>query len=55
MKRKYYILGVLATLYLLGTGYYAWTLNDAHRKQSAGCYFRVLDFKTIKFHFTSEF
>ena len=55
MKRKYYILGVLATLYLLGTGYYAWTLNDAHRKQSAGCYFRVLDFKRIKFHFTSEF
>ena len=35
MKRKYYILGVLATLCLLGTGYYAWTLYDAHRKQVA--------------------
>ncbi len=33
MKRKYYILGLLATLCLLGTGYYAWTLYDAHRKQ----------------------
>ncbi len=33
MKRKYYILGVLATLCLLGTGYYAWTLYDAHCKQ----------------------
>ena len=33
MKRKYYILGVLATLCLLGTGYYAWTLYDAYRKQ----------------------
>ena len=35
MKRKYYILGVLATLCLLGTGYYAWTLYDAHCKQVA--------------------
>ena len=35
MKRKYYILGVLATLCLLGTGYYAWALYDAHRKQVA--------------------
>ena len=35
MKRKYYILGVLATLCLLGTGYYVWTLYDAHRKQVA--------------------
>ena len=35
MKRKYYILGLLATLCLLGTGYYAWTLYDAHRKQVA--------------------
>ena len=35
MKRKYYILGVLAALCLLGTGYYAWTLYDAHRKQVA--------------------
>ena len=33
MKRKYYILGVLATLCLLGTGYYAWMLYDTHRKQ----------------------
>ena len=33
MKRKYYILGLLATLCLLGTGYYAWTLYDTHRKQ----------------------
>ena len=33
MKRKYYILGFLATLCLLGTSYYAWTLYDAHRKQ----------------------
>ena len=32
MKRKYYILGVLATLCLLGTGYYAWMLYDTHRK-----------------------
>ena len=35
MKRKYYILGVLALLCLLGTGYYAWTLYDAYRKQVA--------------------
>ena len=35
MKRKYYILGLLAALCLLGTGYYAWTLYDAHRKQVA--------------------
>ena len=35
MKRKYYILGVLATLCLLGTGFYAWTLYDAHCKQVA--------------------
>ena len=35
MKRKYYILGVLALLCLLGTGYYAWTLYDTHRKQVA--------------------
>ena len=35
MKRKIYILGVLAALYLLGTGYYAWTLYDAYRKQLA--------------------
>ena len=35
MKRKYYILGLLATLCLLGTGYYAWTLYDALRKQVA--------------------
>ena len=35
MKRKYYILGFLATLCLLGTSYYAWTLYDAHRKQVA--------------------
>ena len=33
MKRKYYILGLLATLCLLGTGYYAWMLYDTHRKQ----------------------
>ncbi len=33
MKTKYYILGVLAILCLLGTGYYAWTLYDAYRKQ----------------------
>ena len=33
MKIKYYILGVLAVLCLLGTGYYAWTLYDAYRKQ----------------------
>ena len=35
MKRKYYILGVLALLCLLGTGYYAWTLYVAYRKQVA--------------------
>lgn len=35
MKRIHYILGVLAALCLLGTGYYAWTLYDAHRKQVA--------------------
>ena len=35
MKRKYYILGLLAVLCLLGTGYYAWTLYDAYRKQVA--------------------
>ena len=35
IKRKYYILGTLALLCLLGTGYYAWTLYDAHRKQVA--------------------
>ena len=35
MKRKYYILGLLATLCLLGTGYYVWTLYDAHRKKVA--------------------
>ena len=33
MKRKYLILGVLTFLCLLGTGYYAWTLYDAHCKQ----------------------
>ena len=35
MKRKYYILGVLALLCLLGTGYYAWMLYVAYRKQVA--------------------
>ena len=35
MKRKIYILGVLAALCLLGTGYYAWTLYDVYRKQLA--------------------
>ena len=35
MKTKYYILGVLAVFCLLGTGYYAWTLYDACRKQVA--------------------
>lgn len=35
MKRKYYILRTLALLCLLGTGYYAWTLYDAHCKQVA--------------------
>ena len=33
MKTKHYILGVLTALCLLGTGYYAWTLYDAYRKQ----------------------
>ena len=33
MKRKYLILGLLTFLCLLGTGYYAWTLYDAHCKQ----------------------
>jgi len=35
MKRKFYIFGVLAALCLLGTGYYAWTLYNAHCKQMA--------------------
>ena len=35
MKRKFYILGLLAILCLLGTGYNAWTLYDAHLKQVA--------------------
>ena len=35
MKTKYYILGVLAVFCLLGTGYYAWKLYDAYRKQVA--------------------
>ena len=35
MKRKYYILGTLALLCLLCTGYYVWTLYDAHHKQVA--------------------
>lgn len=35
MKRKIYILGLLAALCLLGTGYYAWTLYDAHCQQVA--------------------
>ncbi len=35
MSRKHYILGTLAVLCLLGTGYYAWTLYDAHCKQVA--------------------
>ena len=35
MKRKIYILGVLAILCFIGTGYYAWTLYDAHCKQVA--------------------
>lgn len=35
MKTKHYILGVLALLCSLGTGYYARTLYDAHRKQVA--------------------
>ena len=33
MKTKHYILGVLTILCLLGTGYYAWALYDAYRKQ----------------------
>ena len=33
MKTKYYILGVLTILCLLGTGYYAWALYDAYCKQ----------------------
>ena len=32
MKTQHYILGVLAILCLLCTGYYAWTLYDAYRK-----------------------
>ena len=35
MKRKFYIFGVLAALCLLGTGYYAWTLYNAHLKRVA--------------------
>ena len=35
MKRKFYILGLLAILCLLVTGYYAWTLYDVHCKQMA--------------------
>lgn len=35
LKRKYCILGVLAALCFIGTGYYAWTLYNAHRKQVA--------------------
>ena len=35
IKRKYYILGTLALLCLLGTGYYVWRLYDAYRKQVA--------------------
>ena len=35
IKRKYCILGVLAILCFIGTGYYAWTLYDAHCKQVA--------------------
>jgi hypothetical protein len=35
MRTKHYILGVLTLLCLLGTGYYAWTLYDAHCKQVA--------------------
>ena len=35
LKRKYCILGVLAILCFIGTGYYAWTLYDAHCKQVA--------------------
>ena len=35
MKRKFYIFGMLAALCLLGTGYYAWTLYNAHLKRVA--------------------
>lgn len=35
IKRKHYILGILALLCLFGTGYYAWKLYDAYRKQVA--------------------
>ena len=35
MKRKIYILGVLAALCLLSTGYYAWTLYDTYCKHVA--------------------
>ena len=35
LKRKYCILGVLAILCFIGTGYYAWTLYDVHQKQVA--------------------
>lgn len=35
MKKKIYILGVLAVLCLLSTCFYAWTLYDAHCKQVA--------------------
>lgn len=35
MKRKIYILGVLAALCLSSTGYYAWTLYDTYCKQVA--------------------
>ena len=35
MKRKHYILGILATLCFLGTGGYAWSLHDAYLKQVA--------------------
>ena len=35
MKTRFYILGVLTAFCLLGTGYYAWTLYDAYRKQVA--------------------
>ena len=34
MKTKHYILGALAILCLLGTGYYVWSLYDAYRKQA---------------------
>ncbi len=35
IKRKHYILVILALLCLLGTGYYAWKLYDAYRKKVA--------------------